>query len=136
MRTYPIDSPHAAGRILALMMVSDGNVAQSELAAMDRSGILKYVELEDDAFHQLLQDLCQDLLMSAAHGFIQIDNGIIDQLLQEIAHPDIRRQLLHAMWKIADADGWLADGEAILLSRASALWGAEMSFAASASVAR
>ncbi|PWF44002.1 TerB family tellurite resistance protein [Massilia glaciei] len=127
-----MDSPHAAGRILALMMVSDGNLAQSELAAMNRSGILNYVDLDDGAFQQLLQDLCQDLLTSATHGFVQIDNAMVDHLLQEIAHPDMRRQLLKAMWQIADADGWLADGEAVLLTRASAVWGAESGFGARA----
>ncbi|WP_229458883.1 TerB family tellurite resistance protein [Massilia glaciei] len=132
MRAYEIDSPHAAGRILALMMVSDGNLAQSELAAMNRSGILNYVDLDDGAFQQLLQDLCQDLLTSATHGFVQIDNAMVDHLLQEIAHPDMRRQLLKAMWQIADADGWLADGEAVLLTRASAVWGAESGFGARA----
>jgi uncharacterized tellurite resistance protein B-like protein len=32
------------------------------------------------------------------------------------------------MWNIAEADGWLADGEAVLLSRASTVWGAETNF--------
>jgi len=130
MRTYAIDSPQAAGRLLALMMVSDGNLAESELAAMSRSRILKHVALEETAFRELLQDLCQDLITSAHHGLVQIDGPLIDELLQEIEDPALRRKLLHAMWQIADADGWLADGEAILLTRASAAWGAEAGFAA------
>ena len=42
------------------------------------------------------------------------------------------RALLQAMWKIADADDWLADGEAVLLARASAVWSAETNFRAHA----
>jgi uncharacterized tellurite resistance protein B-like protein len=66
------------------------------------------------------------------HGAVQLANGVIDSLLDEIADPDLRRKLLQAMWKIADADDWLADGEAVLLARAGAAWSAETNFRAHA----
>ena len=128
MRSYASNSPHAAGRLLALTMVVDGNLAHSELVAMDRTRILNHVALDHDAFQQLLQELCDDLLMGAVHGVVQLDSGLIDDLLMEINQPDLRRHLLQAMWNIADADGWLADGEAVLLTRASVMWGAETGF--------
>ena len=130
MRSYPLDSPEAAGRLLALTIVSDGNLAPSEVAAMHQSRILEHVALDEHQFQQLLQDLCQDMLAtSACHGVVNIEPELIDRLLMEIEHPDLRRKLLGAMWKIADADGWLADAEAVLLSRAGLLWGAEADFA-------
>ncbi len=128
MRSYAINSTNAAGRILALTMVVDGNLAPSELAAMDRTRILEHVDLDAPAFQQLLQELCDDLLTGAVHGVVQIDARLIDHLLAEIEEPDLRRRLLQTMWNIADADGWLADGEAVLLARASAMWGAETGF--------
>ena len=128
MRAYAKDSPQAAGRILALMMIVDGNLASSELQALDRSKILDHIDLDAADFQRLLQDLCDDMLTSTVHGAIQLDNAVIDSLLQEIVEPDLRRKLMHAMWKIADADGWLADGEAVLLSRASTAWSAETNF--------
>lgn len=128
MRSYAINSPHAAGRLLALTMVVDGNLAHSELVALDRTRILSYVELDHATFQQLLQELCDDLLTSATHGVVQCDAILIDKLLTEIDQPDLRRHLLKAMWSIADADEWLADGEAVLLARASAMWGAETGF--------
>lgn len=128
MRAYQMNSKQAAGRLLALTMVVDGNLAPCELIAMEKSLILGHVSLDPLTFHQLLQDLCDDLLTVATHGLVQIDPAVIDHLLREIDDPDLRRQLLQAMWKIADADGWLADGEAILLARASAQWGAETGF--------
>lgn len=128
MRAYETNSKQAAGRLLALTMVVDGNLAPSELMALDRSRILGHVALDPLAFQQLLQELCDDLLTGATHGLVQLDPAVIDNLLQEIDAPALRRQLLQAMWKIADADGWLADGEAILLARASAQWGAETGF--------
>jgi uncharacterized tellurite resistance protein B-like protein len=128
MRTYEMNSKQAAGRLLALTMVVDGNLTPCELMALDRSQILSHVELDPLMFQQLLQDLCDDLLTSATHGLVQLDPAVIDHLLLEIDAPELRRKLLQAMWKIADADGWLADGEAILLARASAQWGAETGF--------
>ena len=128
MRNYITDSAHAAGRLLALTMIVDGNLAESELSAMHRSRILKYVQLDAPAFQQLLQELCDDLLVSSALGVVQLPPAVLDSLLAEIDDPDLRRHLLQAMWSIADADGWLADGEAVLLARAGIVWAAETNF--------
>lgn len=128
MRNYITDSAHAAGRLLALTMVVDGNLTESELSAMHRTRILKYVELEPSAFQQLLQELCDDLLVSSACGVVQLPPAVLDSMLEEIDNPDLRRHLLQAMWSIADADGWLADGEAVLLARAGIVWAAETNF--------
>ena len=128
MRSYAHNSPHAAGRILALTMVVDGNLAPSELEALHRTRILEHVDLDAGQFQELLQELCDDLLTGASHGVVQLDTKLIDNVLGEIEDPDLRRTLLKAMWNIADADDWLADGEAVLLARAGALWGAETGF--------
>jgi uncharacterized tellurite resistance protein B-like protein len=128
MRSYLTNSAQAAGRVLALTMVVDGNLCHSELVALDRTRILKYVEIDHNAFQQLLQELCDDLLTGAVHGVVQLDTRLIDEILLEIEDPDLRRQLMQAMWNIADADDFLADGEAVLLARASIIWGAETGF--------
>ncbi|MDB5962833.1 MAG: hypothetical protein JWP59_4127 [Massilia sp.] len=134
MRTYPSNSPQAAGRLLALTMIVDGNLAPSELDALDHSRILARVDLGEEAFRALLQDLCEDMLAGAANGEIQLAPAVLDSLLAEITDPSLRRRLLHAMWQIADADGWLADGEAVLLARAGVLWGAETGFSTRAPI--
>jgi hypothetical protein len=78
----------------------------------------------------LLQDLCEDLHTSTLHGALQLDNALLDGFLGEIADPHLRRSLLRTMWTILDADGWLADAEARLMTRASNLWSAETGFSA------
>lgn len=128
MRTYPTNSARAAGRILALTIISDGNVAPDELEAMYRSRILQHVSLDEIEFRDVLHELCNDLLATTMHGIVNLEPGLIDRLLQEIEAGDLRRKLLQAMWKIADADDWLSDGEAVLLSRASITWAAETNF--------
>lgn len=128
MRAYSIDSPYATGRILALMMIIDGHVAASELDALDRSKILDHIDLDPADFQRLMHDLCDDLRASTLLGTGQPDLALIDSLLAEVAHPDLRRKLLRAMWRIADADDWLSDSEAVLLTRASKAWSAETNF--------
>jgi uncharacterized tellurite resistance protein B-like protein len=128
MRNYPSNSPESAGRLLALTMIVDGNLHPSELDALDHSRILARIDLDQAAFRALLQDLCEDMLAGAADGIVQLAPPLLDSLLMEITDPTLRRRLLHAMWQIADADDWLADGEAVLLARAGVLWGAETGF--------
>lgn len=128
MRSYPTNSSFAAGRILALTIISDGSVPPDELEAMYRSRILQYLSLDELEFKQVLHDLCDDLLATTTHGIAKLEPGLIDRLLQEIEDENLRRKLLQAMWKIADADDWLSDGEAALLSRASITWAAETNF--------
>jgi uncharacterized tellurite resistance protein B-like protein len=128
MRSYPTNSSLAAGRILALTIITDGNVAPDEVEAMYRSRILQYVNLDELEFRQVLHELCNDLHATTTHGIAKLESGMIDQLLQEIEDENLRRKLLQAMWKIADADDWLSDGEAALLSRACISWGAGTNF--------
>lgn len=129
MRHYKTDSASAAGRIVALCMVVDGNMAPSELQALQRSRLLEYIDIDIDTFHDLVGDLCQDMLStSVKHEHVELDGATIDALLGEIHDPVLRRALLRAMWNIADADGVLADAEAKLLSRACAVWSAESRF--------
>ena len=129
MRHYETDSASAAGRLVALCMVVDGNMAPSELQALQRSRLLDYIDIDIDAFHDLVDELCQDMLTtSVQHEHVVIDEPTIDALLGEIQNPALRRQLLRSMWSIADADGVLADAEAKLLARACVVWSAESHF--------
>ncbi len=129
MRHYETDSASAAGRIVALCMVVDGNMAPSELRALQRSRLLEHIDIDIDTFHDLVSELCQDMLTtSVKHEHVVLDEETIDALLGEIHAPELRRELLRAMWTIADADGVLADAEAKLLSRACSVWSAESHF--------
>ena len=135
MRADQPDSPDAAGRLLALTMIVDGKLAVSELAALNSSRILDHIDIDLARFQRMLQDLCDDLLASQLDDAVQLDDAAIDRMLAEIVRPDLRRQLLDAMWRIADADDWLADAEAVLITRASTAWSAERNFSAAAPAA-
>jgi uncharacterized tellurite resistance protein B-like protein len=128
MRSYPVNSTLAAARLLALTAICDGNLAPAELQAMAATRLQPHSALDEQQFGEVIQHLCDDLLATAAGTTVQLDAPLLDALLAEIQQPALRRQLLQAMWHIAEADGWLADGEAVLLSRASIVWGAETNF--------
>ncbi|MTV37594.1 tellurite resistance TerB family protein [Duganella radicis] len=129
MRNYVPNSASAAARLVALCMIGDGNMSPSELQALQRSRLLEYIDLDVDTFHAIVDELCQDMLSTAArHEHVVLDPATIDALLGEITEPALRRRLLQAMWKIADADEVLADAEARLLARACDVWAAESAF--------
>jgi hypothetical protein len=63
MRSYPRNSPEAAARIVALVLISDGHVCRSEVEALQQprrsspsSGWRRR------SFAQVLHTLCEDLL--------------------------------------------------------------------------
>lgn len=126
MRTYPTDSASAAARILALSMIVDGDLAAAELRALAHSKVLDHIDIDTDAFHALLGELCEDLLIDASgRRNVELEPELLDAVLDEIRDPALRRKLLQAMSKIADADGVLADAEATLLAHAAAAWSGE-----------
>ena len=61
-----------------------------------------------------------------AQGLLQaLDEArdeIIDALLADIRDPQLRKRMLRAMLDIVNADGKLADGEAVLVTHAMASW--------------
>src|SRR5574343_774861 len=91
MRHYETDSASAAGRILALSMVVDGNLAPAELRALQRSRLLEYIDIDIDTFHELVSDLYHDMLSTAVkHEHVVLDEATIDALLGEIHDPELR----------------------------------------------
>jgi uncharacterized tellurite resistance protein B-like protein len=125
MRTYPVNSPEAMARIVALSMLVDGGLDQSELDVVSRYGIVERLGLSDDEFEKIVHHLCEDMLQCAdgAHfGQIEIANPAIDRILAEIKDLQLRKQLLRIMVAIVDADDMLSDGEAVLIERALQCW--------------
>ena len=65
MRNYLPNSPEAAARIVALVLISDGNVCQSEIDTLRQLEIEQNLGLAPGAFANVVKDLCEDLLMGA-----------------------------------------------------------------------
>ncbi|MEJ2793413.1 hypothetical protein WAE56_08350 [Iodobacter sp. LRB] len=123
MRRYPLNSHKAVCRLLALSLVADGGIDQSEFQAIRDSKVLTQLGISENTLHEVMQGLCDDLL-HYANGLnqLELNDVLIDQLLSEIDEPRLQRTVLRAMLGVVDADGWYADGEAVLIARAMACW--------------
>jgi uncharacterized tellurite resistance protein B-like protein len=125
MRSYPIDSPEAVSRLLALTMIVDGHLAPSEVKAMHRSGILQQKAIDEDEFDDVVRDLCEDLLATAARRCsqeVEIDSRLLDTLLGEVEDKALRMSLMKTMLDIVHADSVLDARETLLIERAFKAW--------------
>ena len=128
MRTYPANSPEAAGRVLALLLLADGNVCSSEIGTLTRLGAEPRLGLPPGSLGMLLRDLTEDLLMGAAQAgplIEQVDGATLRSLMAEVSDPRLRDEVLTLAHAAAQADGHLAEGEAFVLAAACRYWALE-----------
>jgi uncharacterized tellurite resistance protein B-like protein len=125
MRSYPTNSPKAVSRLLALTMIVDGHLSPSELKAMRTSSMPAQAMLGEDEFDDVVRDLCEDLLASAARRSsheVEIDSRLLDTLLGEVDDSALRLSLMKTMLDIVHADSVLDTRETILIERAFKAW--------------
>jgi hypothetical protein len=126
MRSYPTNSPRAAGRIIAVALLADGHLSKTEIDLLDRLDVARHLGLARSELHGVVHGFCEDLLASASGGWAdacRIDNATLFGLLAEIDEPALRRQVLQLCTQVVDADDHLADGESALLMAAVSHWG-------------
>ena len=126
MRTFPTNSPHAAGRIVAMALLADGHLCKAELELLDRLDVARQLGLARSELHAVVHGFCDDLLASARGGWAdvcRIDSATLFGLLAEITDPALRRQVLQLCTQVVDADAHVADGESALLLAAVEQWG-------------
>ena len=125
MRTYACNSPEAAGRILALLLIADGHVCASEISVLARLEAERQLGLQPGAIAALLRDLCEDLMMGAHHqGSLLdgLDGAALRSLMEEVTDPRLRKEVLTLAQAAVQADAHLADGEAFILAAACRYW--------------
>jgi hypothetical protein len=125
VRSYPHNSPEAAGRVLTLLLIADGNVCASEIDVLKGLGAERHLGLPDGGLDVLLRDLCEDLLMAGHHfGSLLdgLDSTVLRNLMGEVSDPRLRSEVLTLAQAAARADEHLADGEARVLDAACRYW--------------
>ena len=126
MRSYPRNSPEAAARIVALVLIADGHVCRSEFDAFNQLDGPRELGLESDGMPRIVQSLCEDLLLGAHAGgalMANVDDGALASLMAEVDEPALQRKVLRLAVAAARADQHLADGEALVLAAARRFWG-------------
>lgn len=123
MKTYPVNSPEAAARVLAMAMVADGQYSLTEMRALDRQQAPALLGLSPEAFKAVVDDFCHDLLLASGGQWTgTVDPAIRTQLMGEITEPDLQDQILQQCEGLMLSDGHLADGEVELMDALSAAW--------------
>lgn len=126
MRSHPRNSPEAAARIVALVLIADGHVCRSELDALDQLQLERELGLPAGGFAQVVQTLCEDQLLSAYAGgplAERIGEETLSGFMAEVDDPDLQRRVLRLACAAAVADRHLADAERVVLEAALRHWG-------------
>jgi hypothetical protein len=125
MRSYPHNSPEAAARIVALVLLSDGHVCSSEIDMLRKLNAERELGLEPQLLPHLVHTVCEELLASG-HGTGsrpgKLDDGTLASLVAEISDPVLQRKVLSLSLAAAWADGHLADGETRVVEAARRRW--------------
>jgi len=126
MRHYPANSPQAAARVIALALVADGHVSRAELQALERLDVYRQLGISPADMQALLQQFCEDLMQAWPQQWgdvSQLAPTVLDQVLADIDDPVLRRRVLQLCVAVVEADGHVADGEAVVLGEALHQWG-------------
>ncbi len=125
MRSYPHNSPEAAARIVALLLIADGHVCSSEFEILRQLGAERELGLEPQLLPHIVHTLCEELLMSGHEaGSLagQVDDAALAALMGEISDPALQRKVLRLCLAAARADGHLAEGETCVVDAARRHW--------------
>lgn len=126
MRRYPRNSPQAAARIVALTVLADGDIGESEIELLDRLKVHTQLGLERSELHAVLDTFCEDLLSSLQLAFADacpVDERTLALLMADIDDLDLRVKLLRLCVDLAESDADVAEGELIVLNSAVEHWG-------------
>jgi hypothetical protein len=125
VRSYPLNSPEAAARIVALVLISDGHVCSSEFDTLKQLGAERELGLEPNLLPHIIHTLCEELLLGGyASGTLMcnVDDSTLAAVMAEISDPALQRKVLRLSLAAVRADGHLADGEALVLEAARHHW--------------
>lgn len=125
MRSYPLNSPEAAARIVSLVLISDGHVCSSEFDVLKRLGAERELGLEPHLLPHIVHTLCEELLASGYETgslMCSVDDSTLASLMAEISDPVLQRKVLRLSLAAARADGHLADGETLVVDAARRHW--------------
>ena len=125
MRNYPHNSPEAAARIVALVLISDGHVCSSEFDILKQLGAERQLGLEPQLLPHIVHTLCEELLAGGYEtGSLMgsVDDSALASLMAEISDPALQRTVLRLSLAAARADGHLADGETLVVGAARRHW--------------
>jgi hypothetical protein len=122
-RRYPRNSPQAAGRIVALALISNGEVKLSEWTELESMQVHEQLGLAREEWYDVVGDLYIDLVGSAAPlADCLNDVRMIERLLDDVDDLTLQRRVLRLCTAVINADRQVDDGESVVLRAAIQHW--------------
>lgn len=125
-RPYPVDSPQAAGRVLALALLADGELCAAERQLLQGVHAAATLGLQADEWHAVLQDFTAELEAHRGARWAhpcQVAPWLMSSVFAGVSDPALRRRLLRLCALMVEADGRIDDGECLVLTAAVEHWG-------------
>ena len=122
---YAENSPEAMLRVITLFIVSDGELADSEMDTVERLGVLGTLGVDRERFARVFDAYCDDLIAHAGSArYVGLaDPDWVDAVLAAVTDPDRRRYIAAALLLVARSDGHFADAELSVYRRMAERWG-------------
>jgi hypothetical protein len=125
MRSYPLNSPQSAARVLAVVVLADGHCSQTELALIRAQQATTQLGLTADAWECVVRDFVDDLMLASRcewTGAGRMDAYTREQLLSEVTDPGLQERLRALARSVVLVDGHVTDDELLVLSTMDRLW--------------
>ena len=120
---YPGNSSHAAGRIVALALIANGEVKPCEWAELKSMQVHDQLGLTREEWHDVVGDLYFELASSAKTlADCLADVRMIERLLDDIDDVMLRRRVLQLCMAVINADRQVDEGESAVLRAAVERW--------------
>jgi hypothetical protein len=126
MRSYRRDSPEAAARIVSIALIADGHHSRGELEALDCCGARERLGISQEALHDVVRTLCEDLLASSSGDWAAactVDAATLESILDEVQDPLLRLEVLQLCLAAIASDGHVTHGESAVVRAAIQRWG-------------
>ncbi len=83
MRNYPQNSPEALSRVVAMMIVTDANIDNREIAVLDRADAYQSLGISRENFMRVARDYCSELVAEASElgETLLIDPDRVDKVI-------------------------------------------------------
>ncbi|WP_157265573.1 TerB family tellurite resistance protein [Azohydromonas aeria] len=123
VRRYATNSPQAAARLVALALIANGEIKTKEWAALHSLQAHERLGLSDEAWHDVLDTLCMDLLEAVkVAGDCLVDGPTLTRCLAEVDDPALQREVMRLCTAVIEADGHVDPGESLVLAEMLAHW--------------
>lgn len=124
MRHYLRNSPEAVSRLVAMAIISDAEVDDREIDALDRMDFYGSVGINKWAFGDVLADFCDDLKRSAdRRGRVKLfARRKINHALAEVDDAGLRAQTVALIANVLKSDGKVEPRESAFLAHVLKRW--------------